>query len=320
MTEQMTDTAGNGGEIHEPNARNPDDGLPAEANAETSEQRLPSVPETHLSRALEIASRAGNFGQMMEIAKVFAQSDAIPKQYRGKPGDVLVAAELGAGVGLPIMAALQNIASINGRPALYGDGLLAVVKARGGVIVEERIHGDDGKQIGWKCTSHRRGHPPVEHTFTLEDAKAAALESKDGPWKLYPLRMCQMRARSWACRDQYPDWLSGLAVYEEAHDIIDITPGGDVQPASTQSGGSSGVLQRARQRRESSGPAKPSKTDDGPQFSADEIARQIETAESVDAVNEAMSIITSERPHLADADYSKLMRSARERVKALAQQ
>jgi len=48
-----------------------------------------------------------------------------------KPEAVLVAIQLGAEIGLSPMAALQNTAVINGRPAIYGDAALALVRGSG---------------------------------------------------------------------------------------------------------------------------------------------------------------------------------------------
>ena len=50
------------------------------------------------------------------------------------------------------------------------------------------------------------------------DAKRAGLWTKAGPWQTYPRRMLQMRARSFALRDAFPDVLKGLISVEEALD------------------------------------------------------------------------------------------------------
>jgi hypothetical protein len=50
------------------------------------------------------------------------------------------------------------------------------------------------------------------------DAKRAGLWTKAGPWQTYPRRMLQMRARSFALRDAFPDVLKGLISVKEALD------------------------------------------------------------------------------------------------------
>jgi hypothetical protein len=52
----------------------------------------------------------------------------------------------------------------------------------------------------------------------MDDAKAAGLLGKQGPWSQYPKRMRQMRARGFALRDVFPDVLKGMPVAEEVMD------------------------------------------------------------------------------------------------------
>ncbi|GIV50961.1 MAG: hypothetical protein KatS3mg038_1482 [Candidatus Kapaibacterium sp.] len=51
--------------------------------------------------------------------------------------------------------------------------------------------------------------------FRVKDAKLAGLWAKPGPWQQFPHRMLQMRARSWALRDTFPDVLRGVVAAEE---------------------------------------------------------------------------------------------------------
>ena len=84
---------------------------------------------------------------------------------------------------------------------------------------------DSGKTVGYTCTVRRRGvESPISATFSLDDAKAAGLLSKPGPWQEYRTRMLQMRARAWALRAGFADVLRGVALAEESQDIVDITP------------------------------------------------------------------------------------------------
>jgi hypothetical protein len=68
------------------------------------------------------------------------------------------------------------------------------------------------------CIAKRHGSTPVTARFSVMDAKRAGLWTKAGPWQTYPRRMLQMRARSFALRDAFPDVLKGLISVEEALD------------------------------------------------------------------------------------------------------
>ena len=156
-----------------------------------------------------------DLGEAMEFSKLIAQSGIVPKDYQGKPANVLVAIQLGMELGLAPMQAMQSIAVINGRPSVFGDGMLAICMAHPAFIDIQETGDDEGAT----CTVRRRGREPVTHSFSKADAKFAGLLNKDGPWKQYPRRMMQMRARAFALRDCFPDALRGIACYEEVGDF-----------------------------------------------------------------------------------------------------
>ena len=142
-------------------------------------------------------------------------------------GNIFVCFMYGCSLELQPLQALQGIAVVNGIPSLYGDLLYAICKSRAKVQVTENW--DDNNKVAY-CRVERPGYQPVEQSFGFNDAIFAGLMvqdpktgylrgNKEGPWSAYPKRMCQMRARSLALRDQCPDLLRGLAIYEEAADI-----------------------------------------------------------------------------------------------------
>jgi len=166
--------------------------------------------------------RPTNFNEALQFAELIAKSDFVPRDYKEKPGNVLVAIQMGSELGLAPMQALQNIAVINGRPTVWGDAMLALVTAHKDCVdIQESI--DDEKAT---CTIKRRGRSPITRTFTIAEAKHAGLADKQGPWKQYPKRMLQMRARAFALRDAFPDALKGLNMTEEVMDY-------DESPATT---------------------------------------------------------------------------------------
>lgn len=150
----------------------------------------------------------------MEYAKLIAESDLVPKDYKGKPGNVLVAIQYGMEIGLKPLQAVQNIAVINGRPAIWGDALIALVM---GNPLCEYIKEEIKNGIA-TCCIKRRGQDEHITSFSIDDAKKANLWGKVGPWSQYPERMLQMRARGFALRDKFSDVLKGLAMAEEVMD------------------------------------------------------------------------------------------------------
>jgi len=151
--------------------------------------------------------------EAIKFSKMLAASSMVPKQFQGKPEDILVAVQWGSEVGLPIMSALQNIAVINGKPTIYGDAALALVTAHpqyGGH--QEWL---DGETAHCRITRLVNAEKvDTERTFSVGEAKRAGLLNKAGPWQQYPNRMLQMRARGFAIRDAFPDALKGVGIDE----------------------------------------------------------------------------------------------------------
>lgn len=155
------------------------------------------------------------FEQAMTFANMLAESELVPKDFKGKPGNCLIAMQWGSELGLKPLQALSNIAVVNGRAALWGDAVIALV--RGSTLCEYVKESDDGHTA--TCRAKRRGESEHIVTFSMDDAKQAGLANKQGPWSQYPRRMRQMRARAFALRDVFPDVLRGMPVAEEVMDI-----------------------------------------------------------------------------------------------------
>lgn len=194
-------------------------------NELTIQQNLPS---TRLDDSLFAADKCQHYE---ELAMKLSRSNVIPKQYIGKPTDLFVAMAMGYQLGMPVEQAIQDIAVINGRPTIYGDGLLAVCMNHPQFedILEEPIK-DGDKITGYRCTVKRTNRSPCVREFTLSDAKRANLLGKAGPWSQYEARMLQMRSRTLALRDSFADALRGIKSREEVEDYID----GEVLPSASR--------------------------------------------------------------------------------------
>lgn len=157
-----------------------------------------------------------NFDEAWRLAEILADSELVPKDFRGKPGNCLVGMQWGHELGLKPLQSLQGIAVINGRPSIWGDTLLAIV--RSSPLCEYITEGMDADGTAW-CKAKRRGEPEQIRTFSDADAKTAGLQGKAGPWVTNPKRMKQMRARAFALRDVFTDVLRGMHMAEESVDL-----------------------------------------------------------------------------------------------------
>ena len=154
-----------------------------------------------------------SFDELGRFCKAVVNSGLAPKGFNS-PEAVMVAVQHGLELGLPPMQALQSIAVVNGKPVIYGDAALALATSHPAFLdIEETVEGNVAT-----CVVKRRDRSAVVRTFSEADAKKAGLWGKSGPWQQYPNRMLQMRARSWALRDAFPDALRGLGIREEVAD------------------------------------------------------------------------------------------------------
>ncbi len=156
---------------------------------------------------------------MMSMCVVLSNSALTPQAFRGKPNDVFIVLQMAHELKVPAMQALQGTAVINGKPAMYGDLPVAIVRGSGLCeYITETIEGAGEDRVAI-CKTKRKGEPhEVVRTFSWRDAKKAQLIGKQGPWSQYENRMLAMRARSFCLRDTYADALKGMQFAEEVAD------------------------------------------------------------------------------------------------------
>lgn len=179
------------------------------------------VPVGTFAHALE----PGNFEQTMNLAKLLATSELVPKDFHGKPASIILAITLGREVGVGWAHSVQNICVINGRPTMWGDLVIGLVM--NSTVYEDSWDEWDPKLDGGTAFfySKRKGKNRVTvRSFSYNEAEKAGLLVKD-TYKKYLKRMLYNRARAFALRDDYADILKGLRIREEEEDgFINVTP------------------------------------------------------------------------------------------------
>lgn len=189
-------------------------------------QNLPAAAKPQIVAGGQVAALIPqSLDEAFRVSQAIAASGLAPKGI-DKPEQIMVAIMAGAELGLAPFQSLQSFAVVNGRPTLWGDGLLAVVRAQG-VRVREWIEGDGDHMVA-HCEAIRPDTgEDISRKFSVADAKKAGLWAKQGPWQQYPKRMLQMRARALALRDGCADMLRGMQIREEVEDythVRDVTP------------------------------------------------------------------------------------------------
>ena len=162
---------------------------------------------------------------------------------------VAVAIMSGAELGLKPMVSLRSFTVINGKPALYGDGLINVVRQSGKVAyLRTGCEVRNGEMVGW-CEAKRNDTDEDKRVeFTQADAVRAKLWSdsprvtkfkqgggtyekdNDSPWYRFPQRMLAWRAAGYCLRELFGDVLGGIRDEFEAREIADADEMRDITP------------------------------------------------------------------------------------------
>jgi hypothetical protein len=193
-----------------------------------SEQSLVKPGPLEVSRPGAFSLTPRSLSEALALADMMAKSDLVPKDFRHKPADCLIAVQYGMELGLSPMQSLSSIAVINGRATVWGDALLGMVLNSGLVENYKEMTTDEiikaEKAVFW---IKRKGiYEPIQREFSVDDAKRAGLwgrknhDGSPGIWSKYWARMLQMRARSWGLRDGFADVLKGLHCREEVMDYV----------------------------------------------------------------------------------------------------
>lgn len=148
-----------------------------------------------------------SFGEQVEYAKLVTDGDLVPKDYRGKPANALIAIGLGQAMGLSPAESLYRIDVIQGKPTASAELIASNVRKAGHKL---RIITND-QAMSVTAQIIRADDPEFIHEVTrdMEWAKGMGLNTKDN-YKKQPLTMLQWRAVSAAARLACPEALYGV--------------------------------------------------------------------------------------------------------------
>lgn len=162
---------------------------------------------------------------VQRMAKALASSTLVPDSYRGEAnlGNCIIALELSQRIGASVMAVMQSMVPIHGKPTWSASFLIATVNSCGRFSpMRFRWVGKEGTD-DWGCRAYaveREGNLElVGALVTISMAKAEGWYGKSGSkWKTMPEQMLQYRAAAFWCRAYAPEIALGMHTSEEIHD------------------------------------------------------------------------------------------------------
>ncbi|HUK70960.1 MAG TPA: hypothetical protein VLW50_19735 [Streptosporangiaceae bacterium] len=148
---------------------------------------------------------------VIKLANVICETEFVPRRYRDNAPATAAAILAGRELGLPPMTALRHVQVVEGSPSLSAEYKRARVLAAG--------HDFDILDLSitrCRVSGRRRGSrkPPLEITFTMEDARRAGLVKAKGAWETRPRRMLFARAGTEVCDFLFADVTNGLPTTE----------------------------------------------------------------------------------------------------------
>lgn len=194
---------------------------PEAAPAQTGQQRPGNSPSVVKMQDNTFTYVPQNFREAMQFAEMVAKSSLCPEAFRGKAGDVMIAWQMGGELGISMLQALRGICVINGRPSVWGETALALI--RRSHLCEYLIQEWDEASLTATVRGKRRGQPNEEiKRFSWKDAIRAKLSDK-ATYRQYPQDMLTWKATHRLIKDLWPDLLNGMELVEEARDLPDVS-------------------------------------------------------------------------------------------------
>jgi RecT family len=181
----------------------------------------PATPQPQAQLAVRQATPLvpTTLSDAIELAKMLAKSDIIPREYQDAPGNVLSAIMMGNDLGISPMQAMREIYVVEGRPA--SSALLKVALVKQSPLCEswELIESTD-TQATFE-TKRKGSKSPTRHTYTLKDAETAGLYpgKESSNWRKRHKLMLRRRCESELADEVYPDVVKGLRTEDEADEI-----------------------------------------------------------------------------------------------------
>lgn len=164
------------------------------------------------------------------MAKALSSSSMVPDRYRGDAnlGSCMIALEISNRIGMNVLAVMQNLYDVHGKPAWSSQFLIACVNAsRKFSPLRYRMTGDKSNDsygcIAWATDS--TGEKLESPEITMSIAKAEGWYQKNGSkWKTMPELMLRYRTATLFARLYAPELTMGIRTDDEVVDIVEVAP------------------------------------------------------------------------------------------------
>ena len=174
------------------------------------------------------------FQDAQRMARMLAHSSIVPEAYRGREhlGDCVIALEIANRIGASILAVMQNLHLVQGRPGWSSQFLISCVNATKRFSpIRYQMTGTRGED-SWGCIAwalDKSGEPLKSPEVTIRMAKEEGWYHRPGSkWKTMPELMLCYRSATLFTRLYAPEITMGIQTTEE---VADLGAEGNGQPS-----------------------------------------------------------------------------------------
>lgn len=174
-------------------------------------------------------TRSDELSAIWKHARMLADSDIVPAQYRGKPANCVIAIEMAERLNTVAMMVMQNLYIVSGNPSWSSKFLIGSVNvSKRFTPLRYRYEGKEGSK-DWSCravaTDVETKEELVGPRVSMAMAEAEGWSTKNGSkWKTMPEMMLAYRSAAFWTRLYCPEISMGLLTTEEAEDVIHAPP------------------------------------------------------------------------------------------------
>jgi hypothetical protein len=194
-----------------------------------------------------------SYDKSLEICTSLAKSNLVPKEFQGKPENILIAMEISQRTNSSLLAVMQSLNIIQGRPTFGSKYIIAAINSTGKfsplrfqfeeessereIIFSYTVweNGNKSKRDGKVkiknrkckayCTDKSTGEILYSPEVSLEMAVQEGWYTKDGSkWKTMPELMLMYRSATMFGGIYAPEVTMGMSSKEEIEDISDMIP------------------------------------------------------------------------------------------------
>lgn len=158
----------------------------------------------------------------LEVARQYSIADFVPKHFRGKPANALIAVNMARRMKMDPYAVMKGLYDVHGTLGMTGSFAIALVNSTGkwGPIRYELERGEDYKITGCKAFARHLATGDVAEVFLPASTVKEEGWARNAKWRSMPEQMFRYRAAAFWARLYCPEALFGLHTVEEIEDSL----------------------------------------------------------------------------------------------------